>query len=66
MMSKKENRPVNHLFILKLWQEKDSISDELDPLRIILKNPKSGKDRSFQSLDQLMTFLVNLSYPTEE
>jgi hypothetical protein len=60
-MIKKDNRPINYLFILQLWQEQDSVSHERDPLRIILKDPKSGKDYSFQSLDQLMTFLVDLS-----
>jgi len=66
MMTKKAYRPINHLFILQLWQEQDPSSNERDPLRIILKDPKNNKDQSFQSLDQLLAFLVTLTSPTEE
>jgi hypothetical protein len=65
-MTEKATRPLNHLFILELWQEQDLVSSERDPLRIVLKKPETGEQLSFQSLDQLMAFLVNLLPPMEE
>jgi hypothetical protein len=67
MATTKTNKSVNHIFILELRVEQDTISGKWDPLRIILKNPKTGDRYGFQSFVQLHTFLAAcLPFPTEE